>query len=45
LKSRLSNFANVEREAQVLGWYELGVRVALPNVPLAAFPATAPQMF
>ncbi len=32
----LVHLGGVEMEAQVLGWYDLGVRIALPKLPLAA---------
>ncbi len=31
----LVQLGGIEMEAQVLGWYDLGVRVAAPNLPLA----------
>jgi len=31
----LVHLGGIEMEAQVLGWYDLGVRVAAPNLPLA----------
>ncbi len=36
----LIHLGGVEMEAQVLGWYDLGVRIALPKLPLAG-PAQA----
>jgi hypothetical protein len=32
----LINLGGVEMEAQVLGWYDLGVRIALPQLPLVS---------
>lgn len=31
----LVHLGGVEMEAEILGWYDLGVRLALPNLPLA----------
>jgi len=31
----LVHLGNVEMEGEILGWYELGVRLLLPNLPLA----------
>jgi hypothetical protein len=31
----LLHLGDVEMEAEILGWYDLGVRLALPNLPLA----------
>ena len=32
----LVHLAGLELEGEILGWYDLGVRLNLPNVPLAA---------
>jgi len=32
----LVHLGNLELEGEILGWYDLGVRATLPNVPLAA---------
>jgi len=32
----LVHMAGLELEGEILGWYDLGVRVALPNLPLAS---------